>query len=167
MASFTVKVSDEDKGMSEAIKWWTGLEDQEVVGGILEKDAFELTYPTESNTAPEITLVTKAVVHEFGSKGGGRGGRIPQRAPIRNGTKLAEPDIKVALEKGMAKVSSQSLLLGLLGMKLVRGIRRAVDQLSTPALSKETVDNKGHTTILKDSKQLYNAYDYEVRRRRD
>ena len=167
MASFTFKVTDEDKGMAEAIRWWEELAKHEVVAGILEKDAFELTNPTESNKSPEITLVTKAVVHEFGSKVGGRGGPIPQRAPIRKGTKLAESDIKIALEKGMSKVSSQSLLLGLLGVKLVKGIRKAIGQMSAPALSKETIDNKGHTTILKDTNQLFFAYDSEVRRRRD
>lgn len=166
MASFTVKVTDEDKGMKEAIRWWEELAAQEVVAGILEKDAFDLTNPTESNKSPEITLITKAVVHEFGSKRGGRGGPIPQRAPIRKGTTLAEPDIRRALEKGMSKVSSQSLLLGLLGVKLVKGIRKAIEQMTVPALSKETVDNKGHTTILKDTNQLFFAYDSEVRRRR-
>ncbi len=166
MVAFKIKVTDEDKGMKEAILWWERLAGLEVVAGILEKDAFELTNPTESNKSPEITLVTKAVVHEFGSKSGGRGGPIPQRAPIRQGTKLAEPDIKTALEKGMSKVSSQSLLLGLLGVKLVKGIRKAIEQMTVPALSKETVDNKGHTTILKDTNQLFFAYDSEVRRKR-
>lgn len=166
MASFTAKVIDKDLGMKKAIEWWTSLEGKEVVAGILEKDAFTLSAPVESNTSPELTLVTKAVVHEFGSKSGGGGRKIPQRSPIRKGTTLAKPDLLTTLDKGFKNITSQSLLLGVLGKKLVRGIRKAIDQMDSPALSSETVNNKGHTTILKDSNQLYDAYDSEVRDRR-
>lgn len=163
---FKVTIKDIDLGLDEAMQWWKDLENKEVIAGILEKDAFELTNPTESNKSPEITLITKAVVHEFGSKGKwGKGKRVPQRAPLRKGLMKAKPKIKTIIQKSLSELKNQATILPLLGAIMVLGIRKAIDD-HTRAITPETIDNKGHATILRDTNQLYNAYDFEVRRKR-
>ena len=165
-AEFKVTIKDTDLGLDEAMQWWRDLEEKEVVAGILEKDAFELAEPTESNKSPEVTLITKAVVHEFGSKGKwGRGKRVPQRAPIRKGLMKAKPKIKTIIQKSLSELKNQTTILPLLGAIMKLGIRKAIDE-HTRAIDQDTIDKKGHATILKDTNQLYNAYDFEVRRRR-
>lgn len=166
-AEFKVTIKDTDLGLEEAMQWWKGLEQFEVVAGILEKDAFELTAPTESNKTPEITLITKAVVQEFGSRGKwGKGKRIPQRAPLRKGLMKAKPKIKTVIQKSLSELKdNRSTILPLLGSLMVMGIIKAIHE-HPRAISKHTIDNKGHATILKDTNQLFNAYKFEVRRKR-
>jgi hypothetical protein len=167
MSELKVSVSDTDKGYAEIVQRWNDLVDKEVVAGILEKDAFTLSNPSESNRSPEITLVTKAVVHEFGSATAPKGGRIPARAPIRKGTDVAKPKVIGLLERNLKGDRLSTFeMLKFVGKVMADSIRKAVDGMSSPALAQKTIDNKGHALILKDSNQMYFAYDSEVRRAR-
>ena len=150
-------------GWKAALNYWVRWKGVDVRTGILEKDADKRILPTEGNPSPTGTLGQKTFSHEFGSRKMG----IPQRGFIRKGfagarrraLKRVDDHLR---ESGIASSPHTSVLMEV-GDMLVASMKDVIDHKTDPPLQQQTIDNKGHAFLLKDTRQMYNAISYEIK----
>ena len=113
-----------------------------------------------------LTIGDVAAIHEFGAPSAG----IPPRSFVWLGTQIARPKLKRLMPALVKKVQrgdiTMQAALRQLAEVLLDGMRQAFKdwQKHWPPLAQSTADRKGHEVPLIDTRQLYEALEYEIRR---
>lgn len=110
--------------------------------------------------------IDKAIWNEFGTRGGGWGGPIPERPFMRNSARNNQNKYMNAM-KAMAKaiVMGKATLkqaLTDLGQQAMQDIQREITALKSPPNSPVTIALKGSSNPLIDSAEMRNSVTYKV-----
>lgn len=105
-----------------------------------------------------------ATIHEFGAPGAG----IPQRSFLWLGTQIAKPAMqkllkRIAIDMRKGHMTEQAGLR-MIGELLQKGMQQTFKdwQSNWAPIAPSTIESKGHTEPLIDTRQLYEAINYEV-----
>lgn len=112
------------------------------------------------------SIIENAAVHEYGS----HDGRIPERSFMRVPFKEKESDLGGAILQQWSQVAegkrTVDVALGRVGIAAVAVMKDAFRTGGFgkwPALKPETVERKGHSKILEDTRVLRNSLSWVVR----
>ena len=110
----------------------------------------------------QLTNVTLAAVHEFGS----RDGKIPQRSFLRATVDRERDMVSNMMKRATKRVANGSSLekeLGIIGEKVKAEVIRTIDQsIGIQPLKKSTETRKGSTRPLIDTGQLKASITWKV-----
>lgn len=160
-----VEVIKDESNVEEILQVLKDLEDTEVVVGVIGEG--------EKYEDSDITVLGVATIHEFGYSGVGKDGvfrNIPERSFIRASADAYREQVLDEFDDMIEKVLelqvSPNTLFHAIGEYCVKVIQDYIKEMTTPALSKFTIERKGSSKLLIDKGQLIGSITYEVRRRR-
>lgn len=118
-------------------------------------------------------VIERAIYNEFGTKGGGWGGPIPERSFMRNAMRQGKGELtanmaaaartilrNVALGKNAAQ--EKRAALSKLGIKAQGMIQQEIASLSSPLNSPVTIALKGSSKPLVDSGEMAGAVTWKI-----
>lgn len=110
--------------------------------------------------------INKAVWNEFGTKGGGWGGPIPERPFLRNAMRDNADKYLAAMRTSAEKLVKGQTDLGTvmtkLGLIASDDIKKEITSLKSPPNSPVTIARKGSDNPLIDTGEMRNAVSYKV-----
>lgn len=112
-------------------------------------------------------IINRAVWNEFGTRGGGWGGPIPERPfmrnAMRNNKNKYRDAMKVSAKKILLGETSLSTVLDKLGALAASDVQMEITSLRTPPNSPVTIMLKGSSNPLIDTGQMRQAVTWEKR----
>lgn len=143
--------------------------------GLLERIKRALTRSKKADVAVgfpagkvKATEIQKALWNEFGTKGGGWGGPIPERPFMRNSIRNNKAKYQAALKSSGAKIlvgnGDMEMALRRLGILAQGDIQSEITSLASPPNSPVTIKLKGSSNPLIDTGRMRQSVTWELRK---
>jgi len=164
------RVIDEDKGFKRLMHELSRIGDPSITIGIHDKD----NKPYERGQGTAATTAQIGTFHEFGTldrfedsspaTGGKRG--VPQRSFLRSTMDENQDKHADLMARATGKILDGALpvkvALGLVGAKVAADVQKKIKSGIKPALTQQTIEEKGSSKPLIDTGQLRQSISYEV-----